>query len=69
MTVFNEWLSVENGIPTGKVFTLDATPRYVRNGRDLAWWVHQDFRYQAYLSAALLLLSYGAPALSPGNYS
>jgi hypothetical protein len=39
MTVFNEWLSVENGIPTGKVFTLDATSRYVRNGRDLAWWV------------------------------
>ena len=68
MTVFNEWLSVENGIPTGKVFTVDATSRYVRNGRDLAWWVHQDFSYQAYLSAALLLLSYGAPALSPGNY-
>jgi hypothetical protein len=68
MTVFNEWLSVENGIPTGKVFTVDATSRYVRNGRDLAWWVHQDFSYQAYLSAALLLLSYGAPALSQGNY-
>lgn len=68
MTSPSEWLAIQNGIPPFKAFAFDSTARYIRNGRDLSWFVRQDFSYQAYLAAALILLSYGGPALSPNNY-
>jgi hypothetical protein len=37
----------------------DPTRRYIRNGRDLAEYVHYDFAYQSYLSAALILINSG----------
>src|SRR5207244_680828 len=48
---------------------------YIRDGRDLAEWVHYDVLYQAYLNAAIILLDPGPatelndhrPVLSPSN--
>jgi len=39
----------------------DDTPRYIRNGRDLATYVHYDALYEAYLNACFILLGMGAP--------
>jgi len=45
----------------------DRTPRYVRNGRDLAKCVHYDFPYQAFLSVALILLDTGPGTILNAN--
>jgi len=51
-----DWLAVQNGcIPTASPQT-DPTLRYIRNGRDDAWWVHADTGNEAALFAALILL-------------
>ena len=66
MTSYNEWLAIENGQnPTVSVVTTPA--RYMITGRDLARYVHQDFTYQAYHNAALILLSWGPGAWDNGN--
>ncbi len=62
---WDRWIDAQNGIPILPA-ALGAVPCYVRNGRDLAEYVHRDFSYQAALSAALILLKMGAPA-NPGN--
>jgi membrane-associated phospholipid phosphatase len=65
MTTYAEWLAVQNGAAAGPT-ALDPLPRHIRNGRDLGEYVHRDFTYQAFLNAALILLS--MPGVSdPGN--
>ena len=59
MTSVSEWSQVQSGIPPWREAPYDSIPRYIRNGRDLAEWVHYDFPYQAYLNAALILLDAG----------
>jgi hypothetical protein len=67
MTSYAAWLNVQRGVPAGSnVF--DPTLRYIRNNRDLSEYLHRDFVGQGNILAALLLLSYGSPALSPSNY-
>jgi len=67
MTNFPAWLAIQRGAAAASnVF--DTTPRYIRNNRDLAEYLHRDFTYQAYSLAALLLGSFGNPALAPNNY-
>ena len=66
MTSYADWLKVQNGVAAGSnVF--DPTHRYIRNNRDLAHYLLIDFAGQGNILAALLLLSYGGPALSPSN--
>ena len=65
-TNFNEWLNIQNGVPTGLQTTNDPTLRYRRNGRDLAAFTRVDVLYQAYFVAFLVLAGIGAP-LNPGN--
>lgn len=64
MTGYDEWLAVQNGFEPGP-YSLDPTPRYIRNLRDLGEWVHVDALYQAYHQACLILL--GMAAFDAGN--
>ncbi|MFP2927547.1 hypothetical protein ACLESO_20590 [Pyxidicoccus sp. 3LG] len=63
VTAYAEWLSIQNGeAPADPVDTLedlDNTRRYIRNGRDLAEWVHFDYPLQAPLNAALIMARQG----------
>jgi hypothetical protein len=65
MTDYNSWLAIQSGAPAGPP-ALDPTPRYIRNGRDLAQWVHIDVLFEAYFNAYLVLMNLGAP-LDAGN--
>ena len=60
MIRYADWLAVQNG-----AFTVpnqfDPTLRYIRNGRDLSEYLHQNFTYQAFLNASLILLGMGSP--------
>ncbi|MFN0107557.1 MAG: twin-arginine translocation signal domain-containing protein [Blastocatellia bacterium] len=67
LTDYDEWLSVVSGYAPSFGLSFDETPRYLRNGRDLAEWVHRDFSYQGFLNAALILLGYGQAAIDPYN--
>lgn len=60
MTSFAEWLDVQNGCnPLDLAIPPDTqTPlRFIRNGRDIAQYVHLDVLYQAYFVAALILIN------------
>jgi hypothetical protein len=56
ITTYTEWLQIQTGVPPWRESNWDSTRRYIRNGRDLAEWVHYDFLYQAFLNAALIML-------------
>ena len=62
------FLEVENGLFAGRDGhnSLDPVKRLIRNGRDLAHYVHIDALYQAYFNAMLILLGMNAP-LDAGN--
>ncbi len=66
MTDFAEWVAIQNGAAPSASDVFDPVRRYIRNGRDLASYVHVDALYEAYLNAALILLGMGAPA-NPAN--
>jgi hypothetical protein len=57
LTNFEDWLSSQQGAPepAGDVFEFDKPPRYIRNLRDLAAYVHVDAPFIPYLGAALIL--------------
>lgn len=67
MTRYDEWLRVQNGGTPTASQTFDPKLRHVRNGRDLSEWVHQDFTYQGFLVAALILLGFGPNAVDDAN--
>ena len=61
------WLNVENGAPAAlESAHPDSQLRFLRSGRDLAEYVHNDVPYQEYLNAALMLIKMRAP-LNSGN--
>jgi hypothetical protein len=61
------WLDVQNGAPSPiQSENPDPQLRYVRSGRDLAEYVHNDVLYQEYLCAVLMLMKMKAP-LNSGN--
>jgi hypothetical protein len=66
MTDAASWLRVQNGQGPFEENTLDPKPRYIRNGRDLCAYVHQDGPYQAYLAAAHWMMGNDVP-LNVGN--
>ena len=61
LTSFDEWLAIQNGAIPRKTMHLDPTTRYIRSARDLTRYVHEDFSYQAFLNACLILLGLKAP--------
>lgn len=68
LRAYSEWLNIQRGLAPARINVLDATPRYLRNGRDLAEYVHRDYPYQAFLNASLILLTMGAPLRSNHPY-
>jgi hypothetical protein len=66
LTAFSQWLCVQNGEDRRDTDQFDPTPRFIRNLRDLATYVHFDALYEAYLNACLILLNMPA-RLDPGN--
>lgn len=67
MTSFADCLARQRGVAPAPSVPLDATPRYIRNGRDLAEWLHRDFSFQGGLNATLMLLGMGPGALDAAN--
>jgi hypothetical protein len=69
LTTEAAWLACRNGqgpFPAGRI---DAQPRYIRNGRDLATYVHLDTGpggFIAFHNAGIFLFANNAP-LNPGN--
>jgi len=55
MTNYNFWLPRQRGMDEGNLKAEDPTPRYIRNGRDLASYVQIDRTYQPYLNAFYVL--------------
>ncbi len=55
MTDVASWLAVQRGVNPSAL--VKGNPRYIADARVLGEYVHQDFSYQAYLNAALILLS------------
>jgi hypothetical protein len=45
MTSVSEWSQIQAGMAPWREVSYDPTPRYIRNGRDLAECVHYDFPY------------------------
>jgi hypothetical protein len=66
MTAMVDWYGVQQGKPPSKQVILDAQRRYMRDGRALAAFTHQDELYQAYLVAYLVLKAWQASP-NPGS--
>jgi hypothetical protein len=69
LATFPEWFHSQSGVPPWREYAWDPTPRYIRNGRDLAEWVHYDYLYQGFLNAALILMNYRPEAALNENRS
>ena len=61
------WLNVQKGRQPSESLQFDGTKRYIYNNRALGEYVHRDVSFQAYLNAALILLSLGPNAIDGGN--
>jgi hypothetical protein len=69
VTDYLSWLNMKRGVNPTQPVLYDPTPRYIRNGRDLAAYVQIDALYEAYLNACLILLGMGAPFDSGNPYN
>jgi len=67
MTTIGEWSQIQAGFVPWLGATYQPAPRFILNGRDLAEYVHYDFAYQAYLSAALILVNANAKSITNCN--
>jgi hypothetical protein len=67
LTAFREWLACQRGQRPARKLAFEDAPRYISSNRELAEFVHQDFSFQPYLNAALIMLGLGEDALSPTN--
>ncbi|HEV8581553.1 MAG TPA: vanadium-dependent haloperoxidase [Thermoanaerobaculia bacterium] len=58
LTSYANWLAAQNGqFPESDAGEVDPVRRYIRNGRDLAQWLHVDVLFQAYFNACLILMT------------
>jgi membrane-associated phospholipid phosphatase len=66
LTGYDDWLAVQDGaIPAAALAPVyDPTPRYIRNGRDLAEAVHWDWPGQGIHQAGLIAFGLGAATLA-----
>jgi membrane-associated phospholipid phosphatase len=69
MTDQASWLAVQNGQGPFAQNEVDPVPRYIRNGRDYAMFVHTDplgGLFMSFYNAGMVLFQNGAPP-NPGN--
>ena len=66
MTSVSTYQNIQNGGANEGPIIFDPTPRYVRNGRDLASYTRVDVLFQGYFTAFLIIAGLGA-APNPGN--
>src|SRR5829696_6236186 len=66
MTSVAAYQNMQNGGPDEAPIQYDPTPRYVRNGRDLAAYTRVDVLFQGYFTAFLILAGLGAQP-NPGS--
>lgn len=71
MTSVAEFLRIENGRDPSRELIADPLRRYIRDGRDLAAYPHEDVLFQAYYMASLIMPQLGVPLvgtpLNPGD--
>jgi hypothetical protein len=67
LTDFAAWLACQRGARPAAKLQFDSQPRYICSGREIIEYVHQDFSFQAYVNAALIMLRLGSEAFSPTN--
>lgn len=67
MTTVEHWRLIQRGASPQEALQFRNNKRYIYNNASLAEYVHRDVSFQAYLQAALLLLSYGQAALASSN--
>lgn len=67
LSSYDDWLAVQNGAPPPSPNTFDPIPRYIRNERDLAQYLHHDFSIEDGVTPCLILLRYGNDAWDPAN--
>jgi hypothetical protein len=66
MTSVSTYQNIQNGGSNEGPIQFDPTPRYVRNGTDLASYTRVDVLFQGYFTAFLILAGLGTPP-NPGN--
>ena len=67
MTTFTEWHFIQQGHNPTRSTSFTTTRIFIRDGRDLAQYVHDCYPIEPYLGATLILNSYGPDALDPAN--
>ncbi|MBV9107229.1 MAG: hypothetical protein JO313_14520 [Verrucomicrobia bacterium] len=67
LTEFAEWLACQRGAGPATKLKFDLESRYICSNRELTEYMHQDFNFQTYLNAALIMLRLGREALNPTN--
>jgi hypothetical protein len=68
LTTLDAWVTCQRGARPQSQLRLDDEPRYIASYRELVEFVHQDFSFQAFMDAALIILSIGDDTvLSPIN--
>ncbi len=65
----DDWLNVLRGGAPATACRFQSSPRFITTARDLGEYVHQDYTYQTYLQAALILLGMGTPRRSGNPYN
>lgn len=68
MTDYATWLNIQNGGAPSTAIAFDGV-RYIRNAHDLSEWVHNDFTFQGFLNAALILMGMGGAARDANPYT
>lgn len=69
MTDLCEWQAVQNGVNPVPAIAVDASRRYLYNGRALGAFSHIDELYQAYLTAYLVMNTVGIGPNKSGPYA
>ena len=67
MTDFPGWLQVQRGFKPANSDLIDPVMRYIRSGRDIGQFVHNDVLFQAYFQAFLIITQNLRSAVDPGN--